>query len=174
MNNTQYIIIYHRPTRCGFTLCLWDRMELLKLTGRQIFCLFKLLQFSWVRKHDKSMKLQGEWLSSAAGNWRGNRFPLHWQKCIANNFQMTQVIPYVSVPTEQKKVCKKFGLSFLKEQENSKPLKTVCIQKNTQVLRITDILRSKCSRKILENWLKTRMCPEHYNHWLLTCRQLQP
>lgn len=40
MNNTQYIIIYHRPTRCGFTLCPWGRMELLKLTGRQIFCLF--------------------------------------------------------------------------------------------------------------------------------------
>lgn len=57
-------------------------------------------------------------------------------------------------------------MCFLKEHENSEPLKTVCIRKNAHVLRITDILTSKCSRKILENLLKTKTCPEHYNHCL--------
>lgn len=65
---------------------------------------------------------------------------------------MIQVISYVSVQTEQKEVCKKFGLYFLKEQENLKPLKTVCIKKKyAHVLRMTDTLKSKCSRKIFEN-----------------------
>lgn len=38
--------------------------------------------------------------------------------------------------------------------------------KTTHVLRITDIFMSKCSRKIFENWLKTKSCQERYNYRL--------
>lgn len=128
MNNMQYIVIYHRPTRCSFTLQLWGRMKILKLTERQIFYLFKLLNFSWVRKHDEYETARGMTaVQLPTGEVKGF---LTLTKVHCKQFWNDSSFTLCICPDWTKK---SMQMCFLKEHENSEPLKTLCIQKNAHV-----------------------------------------